>query len=282
VALATANYTISNWNATACTYEANKVILPSGLLVLVISLVLVPFSALSFKLFTMMFDFVVDNTLEELWLTPAEELHEEVRRRYIKRSKGKRKTNLEHRYSVYSWRYNSVTFEMDEDSQTKIVTLKEDMRRIPGNDKEWKRKHGSRAREVAIHTHPVPPAASPPLAALRSALFRGPAAPIAIPVQNAAPAPVFDPNPSPPMRASRPAPQIDPHNQLLADLFGDLNRISDRRRRRRESSSWETVRTNTNEESAEPTPMATNSERPTQDEELSVPPPFYHSHGFAD
>ena len=73
----------------------------------------------------------------------------------------------------------------------------------------------------------------------------------------------------------------DRHNQLLVDLCGDLNRINNRRRRR-QRSSWQTVSTNTNEGSAEPTPMATNSKGPSQDEELSVPPPSYHSHDFAN
>jgi hypothetical protein len=141
----------------------------------------------------------------------VKELHEKVRRRYIKGSKGKRKTYLEYRYSIYSWRYNTVTFEIDEGSQTKIVTLKEYIRRVPGNDKEWKRKHGSRAREVLVHTHPAPPAAPPPLAA---------------------PRPVTHPAPTPPIRASLPAPLIGPHNQLLVDLCGDLSRINDRGRRK--------------------------------------------------
>jgi hypothetical protein len=133
VAIATVNYTISNWNATACAYDAKKDLsLSGGYLVLVIGFTLVAFTALCLKLFTVIFHFFVDGTLEELWLTPAEELHKEVRRRYTKRAKIQRKTNLENRYS---WRYNSVTFEVDEDSQTKIVTLKEDMRRMPGNDK---------------------------------------------------------------------------------------------------------------------------------------------------
>ena len=92
-----------------------------------------------------------------------------------------------------------MIFDIDEDSQTKLVTLTEDIRRISGNDEEWKRKHGSGAREVLVHTHPAPPAASPPLAAPRPALFRGPAAPVAISTQDAVPAPVDRPTPTPPI-----------------------------------------------------------------------------------
>jgi hypothetical protein len=248
VALATANYTTSNWDASACAYEPKRNALSDFSVVMIIAIAVIGFTVFIFRLAAIIDGSIREDLLEELWLTPSEELHEELQRKFTKTASGKKKQASENKYY---WRYKFVTFEVDADSQTKIVTLREDMRKIPRPDRVWKQKNLSKAREVQHHTHPAPP---------RAAFDPAPAIeiPIAIPMQVAAPAPAIGTALTTPVQAFLPA--LDPD----LDRFSFPCNQNDNTLRR----SLETVSTN-----AEDIPRYGG---------LAVPPPSYNSHGFAN